>query len=80
MLNKIVLILATMNRFQRETLRTRILELAERKSTGPPAELAERLEISYRSVKRRVKEIRDSGIEIRYSQSRTSYVTDKNFQ
>jgi biotin operon repressor len=50
------------------------------KSTGAPAELALRFEISERSVKRIVKEIREEGTEIRYSQLRRSYVTDENYQ
>lgn len=68
-----------MNKFQRETLKSRIIELADNKSTGTPADLAERFEISVRSVKRRVKEIRDVGIAIRYSPTRGSYVTDKDY-
>ena len=77
---KTILILAIMNKFQKETLKMRLLKLAILKSTGAPAELALRFEISERSVKRMVKEIREEGTEIRYSQSRRSYVTDKNYQ
>ena len=69
-----------MNRFQKETLKARLLKLATLKSTGAPADLALRFEISERSVKRMVKEIRDEGIEIRYSQSCRSYVTEKYYQ
>jgi biotin operon repressor len=69
-----------MNKFQRKTLKVRILKLAALKSTGAPADLAFRFEISERSVKRFVKEIRDEGTEIRYSQSRRSYVTGENYQ
>ena len=69
-----------MNKFQKETLKVRLLKLASLKSTGAPAELAVRFEISERSVKRIVKEIREDGIDLRYSQSRRSYVTDENFQ
>jgi hypothetical protein len=70
------IILAIMNRFQKETLKLRLLKLATLKSTGPPADLALRFEISERSVKRIVKEIRDEGTEIRYNQLRRSYVTE----
>lgn len=69
-----------MNKFQRETLKKRLLKLAILKSTGAPAELAIRFEISERSVKRIVQEIRDEGTDIRYSQLRRSYVTDKDYQ
>jgi hypothetical protein len=69
----------TMNKFQKETLKKRIVRLARMKSTGAPAELAFRLEISERSVKRFVKEIREEGTDIRYSQTRMSYVTEDNF-
>lgn len=69
-----------MNRFQKETLKARLLKLASLKSTGAPADLAFRFDISERSVKRMVKEIRDEGTEIRYSQSYRSYVTEKDYQ
>lgn len=69
-----------MNKFQKETLKVRLLKLATLKSTGTPSDLALRFEISERSVKRIVKEIRDDGIEIRYSQSRRSYVTGEEYQ
>jgi biotin operon repressor len=69
-----------MNKFQKETLKKRLLKLAMLKSTGAPAELALRFEISERSVKRIVKELREDGINIRYSQFSRSYVTDKYFQ
>ena len=75
-----ILILAIMNKFQKETLKVRLLRLATLKSTGPPADLAFRFEISERSVKRIVKEIRDEGTEIRYSQTRRSYVTEEDYQ
>jgi hypothetical protein len=78
-MSKVILILAIMNKFQRETLKTRLLKLANLKSTGAPAELALRFEISERSVKRIVKEIREEGTNIRYSQIRRSYVTDEEF-
>ena len=69
-----------MNKFQKETFKIRLLKLATLKSTGAPAELALRLEISERSVKRIVKEIREEGTDIRYSKLRRSYVTDEDYQ
>jgi len=69
-----------MNKFQKETLKSRLLKLAALKSTGAPMDLASRFEISERTVKRIVKEIRDEGTEIWYSQSRRSYVTEVEYQ
>jgi len=76
----ILLMLILMNKFQKETLKMRLLKLATLKSTGAPADLALRFEISERSVKRIVKEIREEGTYIRYSQLRRSYVTEEDYQ
>jgi len=75
-----ILILAIMNKFQKETLKQRLLKLAMLKSTGAPAELAYRFEISERSVKRIVRELREEGTYLRYSQTRRSYVTEEDYQ
>jgi biotin operon repressor len=69
-----------MTRIEKENLKVRILKLAALKSTGSPADLAFRFEISERSVKRIVREIREEGSEIRYCQIRRSYVTGGDFQ
>jgi biotin operon repressor len=66
-----------MNDLKKEALKARLLRLASLQSTGAPAELALRLEISERHVKRIVKEIRDKGINIRYSAAIRSYVTEE---
>lgn len=68
-----------MNRFQKEALRLRLLKLASLKSTGAPADLAFRFEMSERSVKRMAKEMRDRGINITYSQSRRSYILGEDY-
>lgn len=68
-----------MNKLQRATFKVRIIKLASLRSTGPPAELAMRFEIGERSVKRLVKEIREEGIELRYSQLMRSYVTKEDY-
>lgn len=68
--------LVMMNKFQKETYKGRLLKLAALKSTGAPAELAFRFEISERSVKRMVREIREDGTDIRYCQVRRSYVLE----
>jgi transcription initiation factor IIE alpha subunit len=69
-----------MNKFQRETIKVRLLKLAVLKSTGTPTDLAFRFEISERSVKRIVRQIREEGTYIRYSRLRRSYVTEENYQ
>ena len=69
-----------MNKFQKETLKMRLLKLASLKSTGAPAELALRFEISERSIKMIVKELREEGTDLRYSQTRQSYVTEEDYQ
>jgi len=75
-----ILILAKMNKFQKEAYKLRLLKLANLKSTGAPGELALRFDISERSIKRIVREIRDEGINLRYSTVRRSYVTEEEFQ
>ena len=75
-----ILNLTIMNKFQKETLKVRLLKLAMLKSTGAPSELALRFEISERSVKRIVRELREEGTDLRYSQLRRSYVTDEDYQ
>ena len=65
-----------MTRKDKENVKFRILRLAALRSTGRPADLALRLDISVRSVKRFVGEIRKEGNEIRFSQVAGSYVTE----
>jgi len=65
-----------MNKFQRETIKARIIRLATLRATGTPDQLATRFEIAERSVKRIVMEIREDGIPIRYSRALESYVID----
>jgi transposase len=69
-----------MNKFQKETLKLRLLKLAALQSTGAPNDLALRFEISERSIKRIVREIRETGTDIRYSKIRRSYVLEKEYQ
>ncbi len=68
-----------MARINRANLKVRILRLAGLKSTGSPDELACRLGISKRSVKRIVSEIREDGQMVRYSRLRKTYVTEKEY-
>lgn len=69
-----------MARIDRENLKFRILRLADLKSTGSTSDLAFRLGISQRSVKRIVSEIREQGQEIKYCPVRRSYVREKEYQ
>lgn len=69
-----------MKKIERKTLKMRILRLADLQCTGSPAELAFRFEISERSVKRIVSEMRVEGKELRFSPARNSYVTGREFQ
>jgi biotin operon repressor len=69
-----------MNSTKRESKKARILKLAELKSTGTPAELGKQLEMSERSVKRLVMEMRQAGHDISYCAARRSYVLENNYQ
>lgn len=73
---KVIFNFTVMNKFHKETLKERLLKLAELKCTGTPSDLAVRFEISERSVKRMVRELKEEGTQIRYSQVYMSYVTD----
>jgi biotin operon repressor len=66
-----------MNKFERACIKERISKLARLKSTGTPAELALKFEISERSIKRIIKEMRDGGNMIRYDHFRMSYVCEE---
>lgn len=68
-----------MTRLERKNLKVRILRLADLKCTGSPADLASRFEISIRSIKRYVGEIRDDGHLIRYCPIRRTYVTEREY-
>jgi len=65
-----------MTRFQKENKKVRILKLVSLKSTGTPAELALMLDVSPRTTKRLIHELRDEGYFIKYCRSRGSYVPD----
>jgi biotin operon repressor len=67
-----------MNKSDKACIKMRILKLASLKCTGTPADLASKLEISERSVKRIVKEIREEGRKIRYDYLSISYVMKEN--
>lgn len=66
-----------MNRFEKLNFKNRLLKLAKLKGTGTPADLADRFEISERTIKRIVKELREEGINIWYCHSVMSYVIEE---
>jgi predicted DNA-binding transcriptional regulator YafY len=66
-----------MNKVERACIKIRILKLARLKATGTPAELAAKFEISTRTIKRIIKEMREEGEVIRYDYSSLSYVTNE---
>jgi predicted DNA-binding transcriptional regulator YafY len=63
-----------MRKEERIQIMGRIIDLARNSSTGPPADLASRFNVSERSIKRVINEMRESGINIRYSRTLYSYV------
>lgn len=63
-----------MNNQQKQNLKDRLLRLIRLRCTGTPAELAVKLGISERSIKRMIGVLRDEGMEINYSPSRRSYI------
>jgi DNA-binding Lrp family transcriptional regulator len=67
-----------MNKFEKACIKGRILKLAGLKCTGTPADLATKFEISERSVKRIIKEMREEGNSLRFDYARISYVTEEN--
>jgi len=57
---------------KKPAFKSRIERLAGLKLPGTPAALASKFEISDRSVKRIIKEMREEGIEIRFDYNRMS--------
>jgi biotin operon repressor len=66
-----------MNKFEKDCLKIRILRLASLKCTGTPSEMALKFEISERSIKRIIKEMRDEGNDIFFNHLQQSYVFEK---
>ncbi len=69
----------SMAKLNREHLTVCILKLADLRYTGSPAELAVRLGISERSVKRIIGDMRKGGQRIRYSRPNFSYVRENEY-
>jgi DNA-binding Lrp family transcriptional regulator len=63
-----------MNKLEKDCIKIRILKLARLKCTGTPADLGEKFEISERSVKRIIREMREEGVNLHFDYARVSYV------
>ena len=70
----LILISSVMNKFEKACIKERILQLAKLRSTGTPTALAMKFEISVRSVKRIIRELREEGNNLRYDYKCISYV------
>jgi predicted DNA-binding transcriptional regulator YafY len=70
--------LTVMNKFERACIKGRILQLARMRSTGTPEDLAYKFDISSRTIKRIIKELREEGEDIRYDYNCMSYIFPKN--
>jgi predicted DNA-binding transcriptional regulator YafY len=67
-----------MNKFEKACIKERLLKLIKLQSTGTPAQLADKFEISERTVKRIISELRDEGTAVRYDHSCVSYIFENN--
>jgi hypothetical protein len=63
-----------MNKFEKACIKERILQLVRLRATGTPSELAMKLEISERSIKRIMHELRETGNNIIYDYKCVSYI------
>lgn len=66
--------ISPMNKFDKTCIKERIIKLVKLKSTGTPSQMAQRLEISERSVKRLIKELKQEGEVKKFDHNRISYV------
>ena len=67
-----------MNKFEKACIKERLIKLCRLRSTGTPAQLAAKFEISERTVKRIIRELREEGEELRYDYNSVSYIYEKN--
>ena len=67
-----------MNKFEKACIKERLIKLCRLRSTGTPAQLASKFEISERTVKRLIRELKDEGMDLRYDHGSVSYVYEKN--
>jgi len=62
-----------MNKFEKVCIKERIIRLVKLKSTGTPSQMAQKFEISERSVKRIIRELKEEGEVTRFDHNRVSY-------
>ena len=62
-----------MNKFEKACIKERIIRLVKLKSTGTPSQMAQKFEISERSVKRIIRELKEEGEVTRFDHNRVSY-------
>jgi biotin operon repressor len=65
---------------QRKNLKDRLLKLINLKCTGTPADLAMKFDISARSIKRMISELREEGYDIKFWYPGRTYVLVKDYQ
>ncbi len=63
-----------MNKFEKACIKERIIRLVKLKSTGTPSQLAQKFEISERSVKRIIRELKEEGEVTRFDHNSISYI------
>jgi len=63
-----------MTKHEKAMLKSRILQLCRLKAAGKPADLAQRFEISERTVKRHIRELRQEGYQLVFDYYLMSYV------
>jgi len=63
-----------MNKFEKACIKERIIRLVKLKSTGTPSQMAQKFEISERSVKRIIRELKEEGEVTRFDHDRISYI------
>jgi predicted DNA-binding transcriptional regulator YafY len=67
-----------MNKFEKACIKERLIKLSRMRSTGTPAQLAAKFEISERTVKRIIRELREEGEDLRFDHGSVSYVYENN--
>ena len=67
-----------MNKFEKACFKKRIIRLVRLRSTGTPSQLAEKFEISERSVKRIIRELKEDGEVTKFDHNCISYVGSEN--
>lgn len=66
-----------MNITQNNKLVERVKDLAVKKATGTPKQLADKLNVSERSIYRIIQYLRDCGTKLNYCRARQTYVLEE---